>query len=102
MDSKTLDCKFDLPLASPYSVFSVFNSCYDLHWVPDNSYQPVLAQGRLGGAAEAVGGNQGAELDQQCPGVEREADAGPVHGGCQKAVEAYSSDLLTFLEVVEI
>ena len=75
----------------------MFNSCIDLHWVPDNSYHPVLAQGRLGGAAEAVGGDQGAELDQQCPGVEREADKGPAHDGCQSAVEAYSSDLLTFL-----
>ena len=75
----------------------MFNSCYDLHWVPDNSYQLVLAQGRLGGAAEAVGGDQGAELDQQCPGVKREADQGPLHDGCQPAVEAYSSDLLTFL-----
>ena len=97
MDSKTLDCKFDLPLAPPNSIFAVFNLCYDLHWVPDNSYLPVLVQGRLASAAEAVGGgDQGAELAQQCPGVGLETDQVPVHGGCQSAVEASSSDLLNF------
>ena len=69
-----------MPLAPPNYVLSVFNSCIDLHWVPDNSYHPVLAQGHLGGAAEAVGGNQGAELAQQCSGVERESYEGPVRG----------------------
>ena len=74
----------------------MFNLCYDLHWVTDNSCLLVLAQGRLVSATEAVGGDQGAELAQQCPGVGLETDQVPVHGGCQSAVEASSSDLLNF------
>ena len=61
----------------------------------------MLAQGRLASAADAVGGEQGAELAQQCPGVERETEQVPVHGECQPAVEASSSDLLKFLRSCE-
>ena len=63
--------------------------------------QPVLAQGRLVSAADAVGGDQGAELAQQCPGVEEETDQVPVHRECLPAVEASSSDLLKFLRSCE-
>ena len=60
--------------------------------VTDHSHHPVLAQGRLASAADAVGGDQGAELAPPVSWSE-ETDKGPVH---REASQKYKHPVVTY------